>query len=168
MAVVGRTLLVLALLSCLYGIGASLYGARAGGLAWVDSGRRAMYVVAGLAVFAFAILDVAFVRSDFSYNIVASGSSTTTPLFYRAAAIWSTQQGSLLLWVMLISCWSSLALFITRRRVREIVPYAQARAVHAWPRSSSPCRCSSPTRSRPARTRRARVPASIRCCATRR
>lgn len=125
MAVVGRTLLVLALISCVYGLGASLYGARAGAHAWVDSGRRAMYVVAGLAVFAFAILDVAFVRSDFSYNIVASGSSTTTPLLYRAAAIWSTQQGSLLLWVTLISCWSSLALFLTRRRVREIVPYAQ-------------------------------------------
>ena len=93
MAVVGRTLLVLALIGCLYGLGASLHGARAGGQAWVDSGRRAMYVVAALAVFAFVILDAAFVGSDFSYNIVASGSSTTTPLLYRAAAIWSTQQG---------------------------------------------------------------------------
>jgi cytochrome c-type biogenesis protein CcmF len=126
MAVVGRTLLIFGLLSAIYGFGASLYGARGGGRAWVDSGRRAMYVLAGMAVGAFAILDVAFVRSDFSYNIVASGSSTTTPTFYRAAAIWSTQQGSLLLWVMLISCWSSLALFLTRRRVREIAPYAQA------------------------------------------
>ena len=59
-------------------------------------------------------------------TVVASGSSTTTPFFYRAAAIWSTQQGSLLLWVMLLAFWSSLALFLTRRRVREIVPYAQA------------------------------------------
>ncbi len=79
-----------------------------------------------MSAIAFVILDVAFISSDFSYNIVASGSSTTTPFFYRAAAIWSTQQGSLLLWVMLLSFWSSLALFITRRRVREIVPYAQS------------------------------------------
>ncbi|MDQ6747658.1 MAG: cytochrome c biogenesis protein CcsA, partial [Candidatus Dormibacteraeota bacterium] len=126
MAVVGRTLLFFALASALYGLCASLWGARSGGRAWVDSGRRAMYVVAGLALGAFAILDVAFVRSDFSYNIVASGSSTTTPGFYRAAAIWSTQQGSLLLWETLISCWSSVALFLTRRKVREIAPYAQA------------------------------------------
>ena len=126
MAVVGRTLLIFGLASAIYGFGASVYGARGGGQAWVNSGRRAMYVLAGLAVGAFAILDVAFIRSDFSYNIVASGSSTTTPAFYRAAAVWSTQQGSLLLWVMLISCWSSLALFLTRRRVREIAPYAQA------------------------------------------
>jgi cytochrome c-type biogenesis protein CcmF len=126
MAAVGRVLLILALATCVYGLGASLYGARAGGPAWVDSGRRAMYSVAGMAVIAFVILDIAFLTSNFSYNIVASGSSTTTPTLYRAAAIWATQQGSLLLWVMLLSLWSSLALFLTRRRVREIAPYAQA------------------------------------------
>ena len=126
MADAGRVLLILALLSSLYGLGASLYGARTGLVEWVDSGRRAMYVVAGIAATAFVILDVAFISSDFSYDVVASGSSTTTPFFYRAAAIWSTQQGSLLLWVMLLAFWSSLALLITRRRVREIVPYAQA------------------------------------------
>jgi cytochrome c-type biogenesis protein CcmF len=76
--------------------------------------------------FAFLIIEVAFLRSDFSYNIVASASSTTTPTVYKAAAVWSTQQGSLLLWVFLLSLWSSLALFLTRRRVREIVPYATA------------------------------------------
>ncbi len=126
MAVVGRLLLILALVSCVYGLGASIYGGRRGERAWVDSGRRAMYVLLGLAAFAFVILDVAFVRSDFSYNIVATGSSTATPFLYRAAAIWSTQSGSLLLWVLLLSFWSSLALLLTRRRVREILPYAQA------------------------------------------
>src|ERR1700679_2157224 len=126
MAVAGKALLVLALLTGVYGLIASIYGARTGRHEWVDSARRAMYVLAGMAVIAFVILDVPFISSDFSYNIVASGSSTTTPLFYRAAAIWATQQGSLLLWVTLLSCWSSLALFLTRNRVREIVPYAQA------------------------------------------
>ncbi|HET9102973.1 MAG TPA: cytochrome c-type biogenesis CcmF C-terminal domain-containing protein [Solirubrobacteraceae bacterium] len=126
MAVVGKALLVLAMLSCGWGIGASVYGGVTRRREWVDSGRHAMYAVAGMALFAFAILDVAFITSDFSYNIVASGSSTTTPVLFRAAAIWATQQGSLLLWVTLLSCWSSLALFLTRRRVREIVPYAQA------------------------------------------
>jgi cytochrome c-type biogenesis protein CcmF len=126
MALVGRVLLIFGLLSCLYGIGASLYGARTGRRPWVDSGRRAMYVLAGLTAIAFVILDVAFITSNFSYNIVASGSSTTTPFFYRVAAIWSTQQGSLLLWVLLLASWSSLALFLTRRGVPDVVPYAQA------------------------------------------
>jgi cytochrome c-type biogenesis protein CcmF len=125
MALVGRSLLILTLVVAIYGIGASLYGARHG-RAWVDSGRRAMYVLFGMTLFAFVILDVAFISSNFSYNIVASSSSTTTPAFYRAAAIWATQQGSLLLWVLLLSMWSSLALFLTRNKVREIVPYAQA------------------------------------------
>jgi cytochrome c-type biogenesis protein CcmF len=126
MADAGRVLLILGLLSAVYGLAASLYGGIKGRPEYVDSGRRAMYVLAGIAAIAFVILDLAFIRSDFSYDIVASGSSTTTPFFYRAAAIWSTQQGSLLLWVMLLSFWSSLALFLTRRRVRDVIPYAQA------------------------------------------
>jgi cytochrome c-type biogenesis protein CcmF len=126
MADAGHVLLILGLLCAIYGLVASLYGARTGQPEWVDSARRAMYALAGIAAVAFVILDVAFVTSDFHYNIVASGSSTTTPFFYRVAAIWATQSGSLLLWVLLLSCWSSLALFLTRRRVRDIVPYAQA------------------------------------------
>jgi cytochrome c-type biogenesis protein CcmF len=126
MATVGRALLILALVVALYGVAASLYGARTGQRAWIDSGRRCMYAIAGLTTFAFLIIEVAFLRSDFAYTIVSSASSTTTPTFYKAAAVWSTQQGSLLLWVWLLSVWSSLALLLTRRRVREIVPYATA------------------------------------------
>src|SRR5207245_5176963 len=75
---------------------------------------------------AFAILESAFLRSDFSYNVVAGHSSTTTPTFYKAAAAWSSQEGSLLLWVWLLSVWSSLILFLSRKRVRELAPYATA------------------------------------------
>jgi cytochrome c-type biogenesis protein CcmF len=47
-------------------------------------------------------------------------------MFYRAAAVWSSQEGSLLLWAWLLSLWSSLALFLTRRRLRDVAAYAQA------------------------------------------
>ncbi len=126
MAVIGRALLILGLVACVYGIAASLYGARTGQPAWVDSGRRSVYALAALMVCAFAILDAAFLRNDFSYNVVASASSTTTPTLYKAAAIWSTQAGSLLLWITLLSLWSSLVLFLSRNKVREIAPYATA------------------------------------------
>ena len=126
MALVGRAVLILGLLVCIYGIAASIYGARSGKRGWVDSGRRSVYALTGLAVTAFVILDVAFLRNDFSYNVVAQASSTTTPTLYKAAAIWSTQQGSLVLWILLLSFWSSLILFITRHRAREIAPYATA------------------------------------------
>src|SRR5436853_7653844 len=126
MAPVGRTLLILGLLLAAYGIGASLYGARSGRREWVDSGRRSVYALAAVMTIAWAILEAAFWRSDFSFNVVAQHSSTTTPTFYKLAAPWSSQEGSLLLWVWLLSLWSSLILFLTRKRVRDIAPYATA------------------------------------------
>src|SRR5208283_2663689 len=75
---------------------------------------------------AFVVLEAAFVRNDFSFNVVAETSATTIPAFYKLAAPWSSQQGSLLLWVLLLSLWSSLVLFATRRRMREIAPWATA------------------------------------------
>jgi cytochrome c-type biogenesis protein CcmF len=126
MLVAGKACLMLALAVCVYGIGASLYGARSGRREWVASGRRAVYALAGTALVAFVILQAAFLRSDFSFALVTSHSSTTTPFFYRAAAMWSSQEGSLLLWLTLLACWSSLILFATRRQLREIAPYATA------------------------------------------
>ena len=58
--------------------------------------------------------------------MVADHSSTTTPTFYRITAVWSSQEGSLLLWIWLLSLWSSLVLFLTRRRLREVAPWATA------------------------------------------
>ena len=102
-----------------YGLGASLYGARSGRRQWVDSGRRSVYALALVTTIAWVILEAAFWRSDFTFNVVAQHSSTTTPAFYKLAAAWSSQEGSLLLWVFLLSVWSSLILFLTRRRVPQ-------------------------------------------------
>ena len=126
MATVGAASLILALAVAVFGLGASLYGARTGRADWVASGRRAVYALAGLATVAFAVLELAFLRSDFSFVVVASHSSTTTPTFYQAAASWSSQEGSLLLWLWLLALWSSLVLFLVRRRLRDVAPYAQA------------------------------------------
>src|ERR671916_1169544 len=126
MLIAGQACLILALATCLYGVGASLYGARSGRREWVVSGRRAVYALAGTALVAFVILEAAFLRSDFEFVLVTTHSSTTTPAFYRATAVWSSQEGSLLLWLTLLALWSSVILFITRRRLREIAPYATA------------------------------------------
>src|SRR3954447_16879376 len=101
----GSGCLALALCTALYGIGASLYGVRGGGRAWVDSGRRAVYSTAGVLLVSVALLEAASLRSDFALSVVADHSSTTTPTFYRATAVWSSQEGSLLLWVVLLSLW---------------------------------------------------------------
>jgi cytochrome c-type biogenesis protein CcmF len=124
--VAGKFLLVVALLVAAYGAGASLLGARRQDRALIASGRRAVYALALCLVACFALLEAAFLRSDFSSYTVATHSSTTTPVFYRATAIWSSQEGSLLLWAMLLGVWSSLVLFLTRHRLREVAPYATA------------------------------------------
>ena len=122
----GKFLLVVGLLVAFYGAGASVLGARRRDRALIASGRRAVYALAVCMVACFAMLEVAFLRSDFSSYLVATHSSTTTPVFYRATAIWSSQEGSLMLWATLLSLWSSLVLFLTRDKLREIAPYATA------------------------------------------
>ena len=126
MAGVGSACLFIALLTALYAIAASIYGARSGRREWVTSGRRAIYCVAGLCLIAFGVLESAFLRSDFSFALVAQGSSIETPTFYKVTALWATQDGSLLLWVTLLSLFSTAVLFLTRRSLRDIAPWATA------------------------------------------
>ena len=126
MLVAGKFLLVVALLLAAYGAGASILGLRRNDRALIASGRRAVYGLAVTLIAAFGLLEAAFLRSDFTSELVANHSSTTTPLFYRATAIWSSQEGSLLLWAMLLAFWSSVVLYASRDRLREIAPYATA------------------------------------------
>jgi cytochrome c-type biogenesis protein CcmF len=126
MAALGRCCELLALAICLYGAGACIYGVRSGHMEWAHSGRRAVYALAGVLTVAFIVLEVAFLRNDFSFKTVGDTSSATTPTFYKAAAVWSSQEGSLLLWAWLLSLWSSLVLFLTRRRLQDVSAYATA------------------------------------------
>jgi cytochrome c-type biogenesis protein CcmF len=126
MTSLGPALLATALAIAGYGIVVSVHGVRAGRPEWIESGRRAVYALAAVLTLAFAILEAAFIRSDFSLVVVAEHSSTTMPGFYRAAAPWSSQEGSLLLWVWLLSLWSSIALIANRGRMREVTAWAQA------------------------------------------
>ena len=72
------------------------------------------------------IIEIAFAGDDFSFNIVAQHSSIETPSGYKLAAMWSSQEGSLLLWAFVLSIAASAALYATRNRLRELVPWATA------------------------------------------
>src|ERR1700743_1286956 len=126
MAGLGFACLLLALGVCIYGICASIYGVRRGRPEFSESGRRSVYALAGILTVAFLVLELAFLRNDFAFDTVADTSSRTTPTFYKAAAVWSSQEGSLLLWAWLSSLWSSLILFLTRKRLREESAYPTA------------------------------------------
>jgi cytochrome c-type biogenesis protein CcmF len=126
MAGFGFACLLLALAVCAYGIGVSLYGVRSGRMQYAESGRRSIYALAGILSVAVLVMEIAFLGNDFAFNTVADTSSRTTPGLYKAAAIWSSQEGSLLVWAWLMSLWSSLALFLTRKRMRDVAAYATA------------------------------------------
>jgi cytochrome c-type biogenesis protein CcmF len=126
MVELGSACLIAAPFACVYAAGAALLGARRGDRRLVDSSRRAVYALCALLTVCVVVLELAFLRSDFSVALVADHSSTTTPTFYKLTAMWSSQGGSLLLWAWVLSIASSAVLFLTRNRHREVVPYATA------------------------------------------
>jgi cytochrome c-type biogenesis protein CcmF len=125
MASLGSVLLALAFLSAVSAAAMALAG-RNGDRRWVDRSRRTVYAFCGLVTACVVIIEIAFAGNDFSFNIVAQHSSIETPAFYKLAAMWSSQEGSLLLWAWVLSIVSSAALYATRAKLREIVPWATA------------------------------------------
>ena len=123
---IGSACLAVALLTALYAAATAVHGARSGRRELVDSARRAFYCVAGLVLFAVVLIQAAYLRTDLEFELVARNSSTDTPTFYKLTALWSSQEGSLLLWALLLSVYSSIVLFVTRRRMRDVVPWATA------------------------------------------
>ncbi len=125
MITLGAACLVLALLVALYGVVAALAGTR-GERRFTDSARRAVYAFAVLLTICVVVIEAAFARTDLSLKVVADHSSTTTPGFYKLTAMWSSQEGSLLLWAWVLSLTSSAVLFATRNKHRELAPWATA------------------------------------------
>ena len=125
-ASLGNAALSVAFLTALFAVVAALVGGRRQDRRWVDSSRLATYAVFGLLLVCFGVLEIAFVTNDLSLEVVASHSSSTTPLFYQLTAMWSSQSGSLLLWVFLLSAVSAASLRLTRGRLVEVVPWATA------------------------------------------
>jgi cytochrome c-type biogenesis protein CcmF len=122
----GTASLLVALLAAIYAAAAAIHGARSRDRRWVDSSRLAIYSLAALLTAAVMLLELAFLRDDFSFGVVAEHSSTSTPTFYKLTAMWSSQEGSLLLWAWVLSLASTGVLVATRNRHREIVPWATA------------------------------------------
>src|SRR6202790_2132140 len=81
-------------------------------LAVVPSAACGQFAFVALAV---GVLVHAFVSNDFSVRYVAENSNTALPLFYRVTALWGAHEGSLLLWIFLLSCWTvAVAIGVTR------------------------------------------------------
>jgi cytochrome c-type biogenesis protein CcmF len=82
-------------------------------LAAVPSAACGQFVFIALAV---AVLVHAFVNNDFSVRYVAENSNSALPLFYRVTALWGAHEGSMLLWILVLSLWT-LALVANARKL---------------------------------------------------
>ncbi|MFN2328462.1 MAG: heme lyase CcmF/NrfE family subunit [Chromatocurvus sp.] len=69
----------------------------------------------GVLVFSaisFACLATAFLQDDFSVKVVAANSNSLLPPIYKFSAVWGNHEGSLLLWVLILSGWmAAVAVF---------------------------------------------------------
>ncbi|HHJ19422.1 MAG TPA: heme lyase CcmF/NrfE family subunit [Gammaproteobacteria bacterium] len=72
---------------------------------WIALARPAAFAQALFIFIAFGCLMVSFINSDFSVLYVASNSNTQMPLIYKVSAVWGAHEGSLLLWVTILSGW---------------------------------------------------------------
>jgi cytochrome c-type biogenesis protein CcmF len=93
----------LALVQAFFGLG----GAFTQREHWMAAARSAVVGQCVFVAFSFACLAAAFMRNDFSVLYVASNSNSELPMFYRFAAVWGAHEGSLLLWLLILTLWSA-------------------------------------------------------------
>ncbi len=103
----GHFALILALLVAVAQGVLPLIGAHRRDAALMGVARPAAFVQFGLIAFAFGCLAYSFGTSDFSVENVAHNSNIQLPLRYRIAATWGSHEGSLLLWVLMLSGWAA-------------------------------------------------------------
>ena len=123
MAELGRAALLLS-------FGLIVYALVAGSLAaWKRrrrlalSAQNALIAAFGTTVVAALVLWAALARRDFGFEYVAGHTSRELPLGYRLAAFWSGQEGSLLLWLLILTGYAALAVWLNRR-TRDLVVWA--------------------------------------------
>ncbi len=117
----GHFALILALLLALIQGTLPIIGAQRGIGAWMALARP---VAQGQFVFvatAWACLAYSFVTSDFSVTNVALNSNAQLPAYYRFAATWGSHEGSMLLWVLMLSVWTFAVSVKSRHLPDEMV-----------------------------------------------
>jgi cytochrome c-type biogenesis protein CcmF len=69
-----------------------------------------------LVVVSFLCLILSFIFSDFSNETVFNNSHTTKPLFYKISGTWGNHEGSLLLWLLVLTLFIFLFLIKTKNQ----------------------------------------------------
>lgn len=88
----------------------------------VELGRLALMTNPFVIVLTFAVLLTQLVRSDYSNYYVVMHSSEHLPLFYKMTSIWSGSSGSLLFWNLILSVFTFIVLWQTRKSIEDRIP----------------------------------------------
>ncbi len=123
MDILGSFALLLAFLVAVYAFAAGIAGILTRRALLTKSARHAGMAVFGLVTLAVAALEYFFFTDNFSLAYVAAHSNSALPGFYKFAALWAGQEGSLLWWSWLLSIYAFLALFLNRKRHPELMPW---------------------------------------------
>ncbi len=102
----GHFLLLLALAASLVQGVLPLIGAHRNARDWMQLARPLAGIQGTLVASAFACLAASFARNDFSVLYVVENSNSALPMAYKLAAVWGGHEGSLLLWMLMLSVWT--------------------------------------------------------------
>jgi cytochrome c-type biogenesis protein CcmF len=119
----GRAALVTALALLVYALVAGGYAAWRGRRRLALSAQNALLGAFGAAVVASVVLLAALARHDFSFQYVADHTSRELPLGYTLTAFWGGQEGSLLLWLLILTGYSAAAVALNRHAGRDVVAW---------------------------------------------
>ncbi len=120
----GRTLILLALLvastGAIVGFSAGLRGSAAGAVL----ARKLAYAFAALMAAANALMVWALLARDFSIGYVAQVGSRQVPDWVAVTSLWSSLEGSLLFWGLVLGGFIGIATWLNRDRYPEYMPFA--------------------------------------------
>jgi cytochrome c-type biogenesis protein CcmF len=123
MAELGRAALVVCLGLTVYALLAGSVALYAGRRRLAASAQNALLAAFACVLVASAVLLAAFVRNDFSFVYVERLSSRELPLGYTLSAFWGGQEGSLLLWLLVLTGYAAVVVAVSRRRRAELLAW---------------------------------------------
>ncbi|HOL70921.1 MAG TPA: heme lyase CcmF/NrfE family subunit [Bryobacteraceae bacterium] len=122
----GALAVLLAFCFSVFAIAASVIGGWKRRPFLIAAAERAVYSILLLTTVASFVLVSALLAGDFRFSYVAAHSNLAMPVLYKFAAWWGGQEGSLLFWSWLLSCYSAVVVYTNRRKHRRIMPYVTA------------------------------------------
>jgi cytochrome c-type biogenesis protein CcmF len=120
---IGALCILLAFCLTVYAVVASVVGRLKKNSFLTLSGERAVYSVWVLVTVAAGLLVYSLLTGDFRLAYVAGHTDSSMKTIYKFTAWWGGQEGSLLLWSWLLATYSTVVVFMNRRKFRDMMPW---------------------------------------------